>query len=83
MLMGFGLGGLALGSIVESLIGSLGLLSVFRMLGIAIAIVCVLAALIVKLPDENEEKTLEKLTKAVTPAKAKDIDGIRQRLYYL
>lgn len=54
MLMGFGLGGLVLGSIVNSLIGSLGLLSVFKMLGIVIAIVCALAALIIK-PASDED----------------------------
>lgn len=58
MLMGFGLGGLVLGSIVNSMIGSAGLLPVFRILGIVIAIVCVLAAFIVKTPSEEESREL-------------------------
>ena len=39
MLMGFGLGGLVLGSIVNSMIGSMGILPVFRILGIVIGVV--------------------------------------------
>lgn len=61
MLMGFGLGGLALGSVVNGMIASNGIFSTFRVLAIAIAVVLVLGALIVKAPDapakvEGEEK---------------------------
>ena len=58
MLMGFGLGGLVLGSVVNSMIGSMGLLPVFRILGIAICIVCVLAAIIIKSPTPEESSAL-------------------------
>ena len=58
MLMGFGLGGLVLGSVVNSMIGSIGLLPVFRILGIAICIVCVLAAIIIKSPTPEESSAL-------------------------
>lgn len=61
MLMGFGLGGLILGSVVNSMIGSMGVLPVFRILGIVICVVCVLAALIVKAPDQNETMELAAL----------------------
>lgn len=54
MLMGFGLGGLALGSVVNSLIGRMGVLAVFRLLAFVIAAVCVLAAFIIKLPLDGE-----------------------------
>ena len=65
MLMGFGLGGLVLGSIVNSMIGSMGLLPVFKILGIAICVVCVLAAFIVKAPDSNESAELSALAASV------------------
>jgi OFA family oxalate/formate antiporter-like MFS transporter len=65
MLMGFGLGGLVLGSIVNSMIGSMGLLPVFKILGIAICVVCVLAAFIVKAPDSNESAELAALAASV------------------
>ena len=64
MLMGFGLGGLALGSVVNSMIGSIGLLPTFRFLAVAIAIVCVLAAFIIKVPDAEEAKELAALAAA-------------------
>lgn len=54
MLMGFGLGGLVLGSVVNSMIGSMGILAVFRMLAVVICAVCVLAALIIKAPGEED-----------------------------
>ena len=58
MLMGFGLGGLVLGSVVNSMIGSMGILPVFRMLGIVIAIVCAAAALIIKAPGAEDIEAL-------------------------
>lgn len=64
MLMGFGLGGLVLGSIVNSMIGSLGLLPVFKILGIAICVVCVLAAVIIKAPGSEEAAELAVLASA-------------------
>lgn len=73
MLMGFGLGGLVLGSVVNSLIGSAGLLLVFRILGILIAIVCVLAAFIVKSPTEEEVAELAVLAAGNSVNKSADI----------
>ena len=70
MLMGFGLGGLVLGSVVNSMIASSGLIATFRVLGIAIAVVCVLAALIIKVPSEDESAELAMLAKANAGAKA-------------
>ena len=54
MLMGFGLGGLVLGSVVNYMIGSIGLLTTFKILGVAIAIVCVLASFIIKQASDEE-----------------------------
>lgn len=62
MLMGFGLGGLVLGSVVNSMIGSMGLLKVFRVLGIAICVVCVLAAAIIKSPTAEDSAALAGLS---------------------
>ena len=62
MLMGFGIGGLALGSVVEPMIRSMGVLPVFRVLAIAIAVVCALAAFIVKMPGEVDKLALSELT---------------------
>lgn len=62
MLMGFGLGGLVLGSVVNTMIGSLGLLQVFRVLGIAICAVCVLAAIIIKSPTAEDSAVLADLS---------------------
>jgi OFA family oxalate/formate antiporter-like MFS transporter len=64
MLMGFGLGGLVLGSVVNSMIGSMGLLAVFRILGIVIAVVCAMAAVIIKSPDAEEAAQLAVLAGA-------------------
>ena len=51
MLMGFGIGGLALGSAVNSMIGSMGIFSTFRVLSIDIAVVLLLGILIIKAPE--------------------------------
>jgi OFA family oxalate/formate antiporter-like MFS transporter len=67
MLMGFGLGGLVLGSVVNVMIASMGLLTVFKLLGIMIAVVCVLAAFIIKAPTAEDAAMLTSLT---APAKA-------------
>lgn len=67
MLMGFGIGGLALGSIVNHMISSMGIFPTFAILGIVIAAVMVLGAIILKTPElgavnkdavaETEEKS--------------------------
>ena len=51
MLMGFGLGSLLLGSIVTSMVGSMGLFPTFKVLAIAIAVVLVIAAVVIKAPE--------------------------------
>ena len=61
MLMGFGLGGLVLGSAVNSMIGAMGILAVFRILAVVICIVCVLAALIIRAPGEEDAAELAAL----------------------
>ena len=66
MLMGFGLGGLVLGSVVNSMIGSMGILPVFKILGIVIAIICVLAAFIIKAPSAEDNHALSALAAANT-----------------
>ena len=71
MLMGFGLGGLVLGSVVNSMIGSMGLLTVFKILGIVIAVVCAAAAFIIKAPSAEDSAALAALAEASLPASAK------------
>ncbi len=78
MLMGFGLGGLVLGSVVNSMIGSMGLLPVFRVLGIAICIVCVLAAIIIKAPGAEDASALAALA---GNGGAKTEEAVRSRDY--
>lgn len=79
MLMGFGLGGLVLGSVVNSMIGSIGILPVFKILGIVIAIICVAAAFIIKAPSSEDNAALAQLAAAsavsdssAKPAPARD-----------
>ena len=71
MLMGFGLGGLVLGSVVNSMIGSMGLLTVFKILGIVIAVVCAAAAFIIKAPSAEDSAALAALAEASLAASAK------------
>lgn len=69
MLMGFGLGGLALGSVVNKLIASKGIFTTFAILGIAISVCLVIGAIIIKSPSieqksksdpgEKEDKEIE------------------------
>lgn len=54
LLMGFGLGGIVLGSIVSVLIGGIGLFATFRILGISIAVVLVCGALIIRRPEPKK-----------------------------
>lgn len=70
MLMGFGLGGLVLGSLVNTMIGSMGVLPVFRILGIVICVVCVLAALIIKAPGTEDSEALAALAGGSSKDKA-------------
>lgn len=70
MLMGFGLGGLVLGSLVNTMIGSMGVLPVFRILGIVICVVCVLAALIIKAPGTEDSDALAALAGGSSKDKA-------------
>jgi OFA family oxalate/formate antiporter-like MFS transporter len=50
MLLGFGVGGLALGSIVNALANSVGIFKVFIILGIGLAVILVIGAIIIKEP---------------------------------
>ena len=64
MLMGFGMGGLALGSIVNSMFASIGLIASFRILAGSICIVCAIAAIIIKAPREEEIAEIKSVVKA-------------------
>lgn len=81
MLMGFGLGGLVLGSVVNSMIGSMGILPVFRILGIVICIICVLAAFIIKAPGAEDSDALAALAAFASGGKAKADAGSEVRNY--
>ena len=70
MLMGFGLGGLVLGSVVNSMIGSMGILPVFRILAVVIAIICALAAFIIKAPSADDNAALAELAAASAGTKS-------------
>ncbi len=72
MMMGFGLGGLVLGSVVNSLIGSIGILSVFKILGVVIAVVCIIASFVIKSPDEAAYAELALLAASAKPEDGKD-----------
>lgn len=75
MMMGFGLGGLVLGSVVNLLIGSMGILPVFRILGIVICIVCVLAAFIIKAPGSEDADALAALTASASKGESSKKDA--------
>ena len=55
MLMGFGLGGLILGSAVNVLIGSVGLFLSFRILAAAAAIVLAIGAMVIRAPEQDRQ----------------------------
>ncbi|MBZ2175938.1 MFS transporter [Schnuerera sp. xch1] len=60
LLMGFGLGGMILGTVVDVLVTNFGLFNTFFILAIAILIVLILGALIIKIPQETEQvKSIE------------------------
>lgn len=54
MLMGFGLGGLALGSIVNGIINSQGIFAAFRIIAISIAVVVAIGVLVLRNPKDGE-----------------------------
>lgn len=66
MLMGFGLGGLVLGAATNSLIASVGLFSAFRILSIAIGAISLVAAMLIRLPDDEELHALNSQIKSAT-----------------
>lgn len=70
MLMGFGLGGLVLGSVVNSMIGSIGLLTTFKILGVAIAVVCALAAFIIRQASDEDSAYFASLAAPAASEKA-------------
>ena len=55
MLMGYGLGGIVLGGIVNTMIGAIGLPMAFKILAISTGIVVCLAAVIIKSPETGAE----------------------------
>lgn len=61
MLMGFGLGGLALGSVVDSITNQSGIFFTFKILAICCAVILLLAALLIKDPSESESGALNSL----------------------
>lgn len=50
MMMGFGLGGIVLGGVVNILIGSVGLFNTFKILAVAIAVILLLGVILLKTP---------------------------------
>ncbi|MEG0291546.1 MAG: MFS transporter [Anaerovoracaceae bacterium] len=54
LMMGFGLGGLILGSGAITIVGKIGVLATFKILGIAIAVVLIIGATFMKIPKEGE-----------------------------
>lgn len=59
MLLGFGLGGIVLGSLVNSVIEKIGLFTTFRILGIAIAAIVFIGAAFIKPPTVDQKKAEE------------------------
>lgn len=56
MMMGFGLGGIVLGGVVNVLIGSLGLFPTFRVIAVAISLILVIGFLLLNKPNEESAK---------------------------
>ena len=73
MMMGFGLGGLILGAVVNSLITSIGIFSVFKFLSFAIGAICLVAAIIIRLPRDEESKMIASHIKTVEKSDEKTI----------
>lgn len=66
LLMGFGFGGMILGSVVNILINNYGLMSTFVVLALLIFIVFIIGALIIKTPEvQNIKKADEKVANSV------------------
>ena len=78
MLMGFGLGGIVLGGVVNVLIGSLGLFPTFKILAIGIFIVLMGGALILKAPTATISSS-DSMQKAdgETPELDKEPNGLK------
>jgi OFA family oxalate/formate antiporter-like MFS transporter len=62
MLMGFGFGGLVLGSTIGALISSFGIEQTFVILALGVAAVCCAGAFIVRAPNERQQKQLRQLS---------------------
>ena len=65
MLMGYGLGSLVLGSVVNVLNGTIGALAVFRVLAVAITVITIIAAMIIKVPGPEDSLALAELAASV------------------
>lgn len=70
LLMGFGFGGLVLGSLVSVLQAQIGLPLVFRMIAIATAILLGLSSIVIKAPNADESAELNRMA-ALTNKKSK------------
>lgn len=57
MLLGFGLGGIILGGIVNSIVAKIGIFTTFRILGVMIAVVLFLGSFFIKAPNISVQKT--------------------------
>ena len=63
MLLGFGLGGIVLGSLVDSIIAKIGLFTTFRILGVAIAVILFIGSAFIKPPVVDQKKAAEQQAK--------------------
>lgn len=82
MLMGFGLGGIALGSVVNLLSNLLGILNAFRILAIIMAIVMVVGALVMKSPD-SALKAAERIYEQNASVEFKTIEMLKAPHFWL
>ena len=70
LLLGFGIGGLALGSFVSVMAGSVGIIPVFAILGVMLAVILFALSFLLKTPSAEETAGLAPPAKASGPANA-------------
>lgn len=68
MMMGFGLGGIVLGSAVSTMIGSIGLFTTFMVLAVAVAVILVLGSFFMVVPKETNIKSDSSSEKEEVPS---------------